>query len=217
MLAAGSWQHVAVTLNGSTAILYVNGAQAASASVTITPSAFSPTRNYLGKSQFSADPLFNGKLDEVEIADYAMTPAQIAVLYNSTQNPNFISGVWTNNASGNWGTSNNWSGGSVANGISRIADFSTINITGQSNGDARQRPHHRRIEIRQPQWLQNWTFIGSQHADARCRWRKHAGDCRESKHRDDFHADGRQLRFHQNRRRHVDIERHEQRWRWFDG
>jgi autotransporter-associated beta strand protein len=129
VLASGSWQHVAVTLNGSTAILYLNGAQVASASVTITPSAFSPTQNYLGKSQFSADPLFNGKLDEVEIADYAMTPAQIAVFYNGTQNPNFISGLWTNNISGNWSTSNNWKGGAVANGVSRIADFSTINIT----------------------------------------------------------------------------------------
>ena len=129
VLAAGSWQHVAVTLNGSTAILYVNGAPAASAAVTIAPAAFNPTKNYLGKSQFSADPLFNGKLDAVEIADYAMTAAQIAVLYKSTQNPNFISGVWTNNAGGNWSTSNNWSGGTVANGLSRVADFSTINLT----------------------------------------------------------------------------------------
>ena len=127
-LASGSWQQVAVTLNGSTAILYVNGAQVASAGVTNTPSLISPIKNYLGKSQFPADPLFNGKLDEVEIADFAMTPAQISILYNSTQNPNYISGVWTNNASGNWSTSNNWNGGAVANGMSRVADFSTINI-----------------------------------------------------------------------------------------
>ena len=129
-LASGSWQHVAVTLSNNVATLYVNGAQVASStSFSITPASFSPIKNYLGKSQFAADPLFSGKLDEVEIADFAMTPAQISVLYNSTQNPNFISSVWTNNASGNWGTSNNWSGGAVANGVSRIADFSTINIT----------------------------------------------------------------------------------------
>ncbi len=81
-LAVGSWQHVAVTLNGSTATLYVNGARAASGSVTMTPDTFSPTRNFLGKSQFAADPLFDGKLDQVEIADYAMTPRQIAELYH---------------------------------------------------------------------------------------------------------------------------------------
>ncbi len=127
-LASGSWQHVAVTLNGSNAVLYVNGSPVATNNVTITPSAFSPVKNYLGKSQFP-DPLFSGKFDEVEIADFAMTPPQISVLYNSAQNPSFISGVWTNNASGNWSTSNNWSGGAVANGISRIADFSTIDVT----------------------------------------------------------------------------------------
>jgi hypothetical protein len=81
-LASGSWQHVAFTLNGNTAILYVNGAPAASSSrFSITPSAFAPVRNYLGKSQFSADPLFSGKLEAVEIADYAMTAAQVSLLY----------------------------------------------------------------------------------------------------------------------------------------
>jgi autotransporter-associated beta strand protein len=129
-LASGSWQHVAVTLNGSTAILYVNGvAVATNSSMTIAPSAFNPIKNYLGKSQFTADPLFNGKLDEVEIADYAMTAAQISARYNGTQYPPFTGGVWTNNASGNWGTSNNWSSGLIANGPGYIADFSTINIT----------------------------------------------------------------------------------------
>ena len=161
VLAAGSWQHVAVTLNGSTAILYVNGAQAASAGVTITPGIFSPTRNYLGKSQFSADPLFNGKLDEVEIADYAMTPAQIAVLYNSTQNPNFISGVWTNNASGNWGTSNNWSDGGVANGISRIADFSTINITSNQTVTLDSARTVGGLRFGNPTGSKNWLLSGT--------------------------------------------------------
>jgi autotransporter-associated beta strand protein len=130
-LASGSWQHIAVTLNGSSAILYVNGAPVATnSSVSVTPSAFSPTKNYLGKSQFTdccGDPLFNGKLDEVEIADYAMTPAQISALYSSAQPAS--GGIWTTNASGNWGTNNNWSSGIAANGTGFIADFSTIYIT----------------------------------------------------------------------------------------
>lgn len=129
-LAAGSWQHVAVTLNGNTAVLYVNGAPVASStSFSIAPSAFSPVRNYLGKSQFTADPLFNGKLDDVEIADYALTAAQISALYHGTQNPAFISGAWTNDADGNWSDTNNWSSGVIANGTSRLADFSTVNLT----------------------------------------------------------------------------------------
>ncbi len=81
-LPVGSWQHVAVTLNGKSAILYLNGALVASGNVAITPGVFSPTRNFLGKSQFTDDPLFNGRLEQVEIADYAMTARQIADLYN---------------------------------------------------------------------------------------------------------------------------------------
>jgi len=160
-LAAGSWQHVAVTLNGSSAILYVNGAPAASASVTITPAAFNPTRNYLGKSQFSANPLFNGKLDEVEIADYALSAAQIAVLYNSTQNPNLISGVWTNNAGGNWGASNNWSGGAVANGPSRVADFSTIQLTANQTVTLDSARTIGGLRFGEPSGSQNWTLAGT--------------------------------------------------------
>jgi autotransporter-associated beta strand protein len=129
-LASGSWQHVAITLSNNVAVLYVNGAQVASStSFSILPSAFSPIKNYLGKSQFAADPLFKGALDEVEIADYAMSAAQISTLYSSALYPAYTSSVWTNNASGNWGTSNNWNMGSIANGVSRVADFSTLNIT----------------------------------------------------------------------------------------
>jgi autotransporter-associated beta strand protein len=80
-LASGSWQHVAVTLSGNTATLYLNGVQVASSSgFSIAPSAFDPIKNYLGKSQFSADPLFNGMMDAVTIKDYAMSAGQIALL-----------------------------------------------------------------------------------------------------------------------------------------
>lgn len=129
-LASGSWQHVAVTLNAGTAILYVNGAQvAATSGFTNTPSAFDPIKNYFGKSQFPADPLFSGKFDEFEIADYAMSAAQISALYSSTPYPAYTGGVWTDDASGNWGAGTNWSDGIIANGPAVIADFSTLNIT----------------------------------------------------------------------------------------
>ena len=160
-LAAGTWQHVAVTLNGSTATLYVNGAVAGSGSVTITPGAFSPTRNYLGKSQFAADPLFNGKLDAVEIADYALTGGQIAVLYSSSQNPNYSSGSWTNNASGNWSTTNNWNGGILANGISRLADFSTLNITANQTVTLDSARTIGGLRFGDTTGAQTWTLTGS--------------------------------------------------------
>jgi hypothetical protein len=88
-LAIGQWTHVAVTLGGGTARLYVNGVQVASAAVTIQPGAFDPKFNYLGKSQFN-DPLFKGRLDDVRIKNYVLTPAQIAGLMTDTA-PQFAS------------------------------------------------------------------------------------------------------------------------------
>ena len=82
-LPSGSWQHVAVTVSSSTARLYVNGVQQASGS--FSASALSGTLyNYLGKSQWSTDPLFSGKLDDVHIANYAMSQSDIAAMMDNT-------------------------------------------------------------------------------------------------------------------------------------
>ena len=164
-LASGSWQHVAITLNGSTALIYVNGAQVASStSFTIVPSNFSPTKNYLGKSQFP-DPLFSGKLDEVEIADFAMTPAQISALFNNVQSPvpPYTSGVWTQNANGNWGVSNNWSGGAIAaggNGVNYSADFSTLNISADTTVTLDSARSIGGLKLSDTSGAQNWFLTG---------------------------------------------------------
>ena len=79
-LPVGEWRHVTFTLSGSTGKLYTNGVLAATGSITIHPSNFSPTINYLGRSQFATDPMFNGRLDDVLIADYALSAAQVAAL-----------------------------------------------------------------------------------------------------------------------------------------
>jgi hypothetical protein len=90
-LAAAQWTHVAVTLNGNVGTLYVNGLPAATnSSVTINPSDFQPAINYIGDSQFSADPLFSGMLDDVFIADYALSAAQMNTLYTHNQPAQFI-------------------------------------------------------------------------------------------------------------------------------
>ena len=84
-LPANQWVHVAVTLGNGTAKLYVNGTlKATSSGVTIKPSDFQPGSNYLGKSQFATDPLFNGMIDEFRIYNRVLSDAEIGAVYNQT-------------------------------------------------------------------------------------------------------------------------------------
>jgi autotransporter-associated beta strand protein len=82
-LAPGIWTHVAVSLSGKTATLYVNGSPVgANYSMTLTPASLGATgNNYLGKSQYP-DPFLNGQLDEFQLHDRALTDAEIAALAN---------------------------------------------------------------------------------------------------------------------------------------
>lgn len=85
-LPVGQWTHVALTLGGGGATLYVNGeAKATNSNVAIKPSDFAPNLNYIGKSQFASDPLFNGLIDEFSIYDYALSAAEIERVYKGTQ------------------------------------------------------------------------------------------------------------------------------------
>ncbi len=78
-LPIGQWRHVAVTRSNNTARLYVNGAIADTQTITMAPAHLNSALNYLGKSQYP-DPLFNGRLDELFIYNYALSGAEIAGL-----------------------------------------------------------------------------------------------------------------------------------------
>lgn len=79
-LPSGQWAHVAVTLNGNNAALYVNGvAKATGSTITASPSNINLLRNYLGRSQFN-DPLFNGKIVDFRLYNYALSAAEVAGL-----------------------------------------------------------------------------------------------------------------------------------------
>ncbi len=77
-LPSNSWVHVAVTLDGLTGRLYLDGVPVATnASLTYRPWQTLARSNYFGKSQFPADPYFNGKLDAFRIFGRALSAPEI--------------------------------------------------------------------------------------------------------------------------------------------
>jgi hypothetical protein len=101
-LPVGQWRHVAVTRNGNIARLYTNGVVAVSRTnlVTITPASINPALNYLGKSQWP-DPLFNGRLDELFIYNYALSDIEISRLAANQPPPPTVPTSVTTSVAGN--------------------------------------------------------------------------------------------------------------------
>ncbi|MDH7599341.1 MAG: LamG domain-containing protein, partial [Sedimentisphaerales bacterium] len=80
MLPTG-WHHVAVTLDGQNHVakLYLDGEVVAeNTALRYTPSSLAPnTQNWLGRSQYAADPYLNGALDDFRIYDVVLDQAGV--------------------------------------------------------------------------------------------------------------------------------------------
>lgn len=77
-LPTNSWCYVAVTLNGSVGLLYLDGIPVATNnSLTIRPWQTLTTSNYIGHSQFAGDPLFGGEVSSFRIFGRALSGAEI--------------------------------------------------------------------------------------------------------------------------------------------
>jgi len=77
-LPTGVWVHVAVTFDGRQAILYTNGvAVAVNHSANVLPSDIATPRAYFGRSQYTADPYLNGRLDSIRLSSRALSPAEL--------------------------------------------------------------------------------------------------------------------------------------------
>ncbi|WIV17597.1 family 43 glycosylhydrolase [Paenibacillus polygoni] len=82
-LPQNEWTHVAVTLEGNTGTMYVNGQPVATnKEMTYNPKDLLANEAYLGKSRFAADPYFNGSLDEVSIYNQALSKEDIQSLFS---------------------------------------------------------------------------------------------------------------------------------------
>lgn len=82
-----TWIHVAVTLGENGVCLYQDGKLVASSEgITLRPTDFRPVMNYIGRSQFTADPMFKGRIDDFRVYNYALTAEQIQALTDGTAN-----------------------------------------------------------------------------------------------------------------------------------
>ncbi|WP_428738984.1 LamG-like jellyroll fold domain-containing protein [Sulfurimonas sp.] len=81
-LPTGEWVHVAVTLEGTTLTLYVNGVSVGSnTEVLSAPFRLGETaQNYLGRSQYESDPYFNGIIKDFDIYHGALSELEVANL-----------------------------------------------------------------------------------------------------------------------------------------
>ena len=81
-LATGGWHHVAVTLNGATGTLYVDGAQVGqNTAMTLKPSDMgSTTQNWIGRSRFSSDPYLDGRVDDFRVYNKALSASEVVTL-----------------------------------------------------------------------------------------------------------------------------------------
>jgi hypothetical protein len=84
-LPTGVWTHVAVTKSGNVGTLYVNGAQVGqNTSMSLSPSSLgNTTNNWIGRSQYSADPFLDGQIDDFRIYNRALSAAEVLSLFQT--------------------------------------------------------------------------------------------------------------------------------------
>jgi autotransporter-associated beta strand protein len=106
-LTTGTWVNLAVTLGGHSVILYVNGRPVTAGQILFNPSSVftgaTTIDDFIGKSQYSADPLFSGSMSGFQIWNYALTQSQVDDLINNNL-------TWVGGQNGNA-----WDGSTTAN------------------------------------------------------------------------------------------------------
>ncbi len=75
-LPLNQWSHIAATLSGNTATIYINGVAAGTANFPV-PANVIRNNCYIGKSNWGGDPYANAAFDELRIWNFAKTQSQI--------------------------------------------------------------------------------------------------------------------------------------------
>lgn len=81
VIAVSNWYHVAVVRSGTTCDVYINGANKTGTYGTHTTLAANNSALRFGRSPSSTEP-FDGKIDEVQVYSTALSPVEVATVYN---------------------------------------------------------------------------------------------------------------------------------------
>lgn len=85
-LTTSKWHHVVVTLGENGGRLYVDGTlKAENTAMDIRPSDIRPVLNYVGRSQFTADPMFKGYLSDLRIYNYVLSAEEVSSLTDAIE------------------------------------------------------------------------------------------------------------------------------------
>ena len=84
-----TWQHIVITISKDKITAYVDGQkQTESTDITVRTADFKPVFNYIGRSQFAADPLLKGDIDDVRIYNYALSAEEVGNVYQGIETKN---------------------------------------------------------------------------------------------------------------------------------
>ncbi len=93
-LPTDKWTHVAVTLGGDGAKIYLDGElDAESTAVTFCPSDIRPVLAYLGRSMIDNAPLFKGVIGDVRLYNHVLDADNIRAVFNQEQTETTINDV----------------------------------------------------------------------------------------------------------------------------
>ena len=151
----GVWTHLVVALSNNVGLLYVNGALAASGTVTLDPdqlfagnSNAAPKTHFLARGADAAQPFFHGSLDSVRFYSKALSADEVAWLYAPAPNAGtvYVDLRATQPSAGttNWlnlGTLGNFARVGSPSFVSNVASTGIPGVQFSGSGQAYQGPN----------------------------------------------------------------------------
>ena len=86
-LGTYSWKHITLTIGKDSIAAYIDGKlKASTTDITVRPIDFKPIFNYIGRSQFKGDAMFQGDIDDLQIYNYVLSTDEVGALFAEASN-----------------------------------------------------------------------------------------------------------------------------------